>query len=429
MKQIYIGGINRSGGSLLARLFDGHPDVASYPLETSFPINKIFYPFVEALSGSTAFIPSYKKELNENIFDILNIKQTKEETRHVWGEEKGDSAGVRKNYLEKEFYGSVKTDFDYKKYVSEIEKKSINADNLNDLYNIKHKAYFDAWDEGKHSGNLEYVITHDSNGLFISNTDKFFKEFPESFFIHPIRNVTGYVASEKTRITRRYYGSRRFPKIKMPNIFVKRFRSYDIEALIRCWLVSLTRAVLLQEEYGVHGRFLVYRYENLVNDTDKSMKSISSSIGLNFNDSLLEPTIMGNPWGGNSHQGKQSGVNKELKNYYSEVLTKDELELISERCGAILEYLDNTVSTPCDLTKIPKKMLYDYEFQKKYFNDEEKIALYTALAFSGMRKAMVSTPNFSAVVAYFYSKIVRIAHIPRLIKLNLFPGLGKQNYT
>ena len=28
---------------------------------------------------------------------------------------------------------------------------------------------------------------------------------------------------------------------------------------------------------------LLYRYENLVNDTDKTMKSISSSIGLNFN--------------------------------------------------------------------------------------------------------------------------------------------------
>jgi hypothetical protein len=237
------------------------------------------------------------------------------------------------------------------------------------------------------------------------------------------------VASEKTRITRRYYGSRRFPKIKMPNIFVKRFRSYDIEALIRCWLVALTRAVLLQERYGVDGKFLVYRYENIVTDTNKAMRSISSSIGLDFNDSLLEPTIMGNPWGGNSHQGKQSGVNKELKDYYSEVLTKDELELIYKRCGPILSYLDAAVSTPCDLTKIPKKILYDYKFQKKYFDDEEKIALYTALAYSGMRKTMVTAPNFSAVIAYFYSKMVHIAHVPRLIKLNLFPGLGKQNYT
>ena len=74
-------------------------------------------------------------------------------------------------------------------------------------------------------------------------------------------------------------------------------------------------------------------------------------------------------------------------------------------------------------------MLYDYDFQKKYFDDEEKIALYTALAFSGMRKMMVTAPTLASVVAYFYSKIIRIIHIPRLIKLNLFPGLGKQNYT
>mgnify|MGYP001325143562 CR=1 FL=1 len=61
--------------------------------------------------------------------------------------------------------------------------------------------------------------------------------------------------------------------------------------------------------------------------------------------------------------------------------------------------------------------------------EKNKIALYTVLAFSGMRKVMVTAPNFTSVVAYLYSKMVRIIHIPRLIKLNLFPGLGKQNYT
>ena len=33
MDFIFIAGINRSGGSLLARLFDGHKDFASYPME------------------------------------------------------------------------------------------------------------------------------------------------------------------------------------------------------------------------------------------------------------------------------------------------------------------------------------------------------------------------------------------------------------
>jgi hypothetical protein len=429
MKTIYIGAINRSGGSLLTRLFDGHKDVASYPLEIGFPLNRDFYPWASKLSGETLFIPPYNKDLQDKVFDILEIESVQEQKKHVWGKESSDPVGVRKNYIEKEFYGAVKTDFDFQRYISEIEKDSINAENINDLYDLKARAYFNAWDNGKHAGSLKYVITHDSNGLFISNASKFFDELPDSFFIHPIRNITGYVASEKTRITRRFYGSRRYPKVKMPNIFVKKFNSYDIEALIRCWMVSVTRAVLLQEKFGVNGRFLVYRYENLVSDTSETMKSICKRIGLNFDNILLDPTIMGKPWNGNSHQGKQKGVNKDLKNYYSKVLTEKELEIIDKRCGPLLEYLSNDVSTPCDLTKIPKDILYDYEFQKRYFDDEEKMALYTALAFSGMRKVLVTAPNFSSVIAYFYSKVIQIIHIPRIFRLNRLPGLGKQNYT
>ena len=36
VKHIYIGTINRHGDTLLARLFDGHNDIASYPLEVGF---------------------------------------------------------------------------------------------------------------------------------------------------------------------------------------------------------------------------------------------------------------------------------------------------------------------------------------------------------------------------------------------------------
>ena len=43
LKNIFIGSINRSGGSLLARLFDGHSQIVSYPLELGFPHNNAFY--------------------------------------------------------------------------------------------------------------------------------------------------------------------------------------------------------------------------------------------------------------------------------------------------------------------------------------------------------------------------------------------------
>ena len=77
---------------------------------------------------------------------------------------------------------------------------------------------------------------------------------------------------------------------------------------------------------------------------------------------------------------------------------------------------------------IPKDILYDYSFQKRYFDDEEKLALYSALAFSNRRKISVGPPDASAISALVFARLVRIMHIPRMLKLKLFPGLGKQNY-
>jgi hypothetical protein len=429
MKYLYVGSINRSGGSLLCRMLDGHPDVASYPIEIAFPINKSFYPFTEALGGVPTHIPKYSPLANKNPLDFLEITKEKQAPVHKWGKERGDVVGVRKNYLEKVFYGSVKTDFDYSKYIDEIVENSKDAKCAKDIYDIRNRAYFNAWDNGAHAGTMKYVTFNASNGLFLSNEDSFFNEFPGSLFIHPIRDVTGYIASEKTRITRRFYGSRRFLKVKMPNFMVKYYNNYDFNVLIRCWRVAITRAVLLQEKYGVEGGFFVYRYENLVRNPQECIRSVCNKSGLEYNDNLLLPTIMGEPWKGNSHQGKQKGINPNLTSYFEEVLSEDELSIINEKCGPTLEYLHNCKTTPVDLTKIPKDILFDYDYQKEYFEDEGKLAIYTAFAFSGMRKVLVKPPEISAVLAYIYGKIIRIIHLPRMIKLKLFPGLGKQNYT
>jgi len=429
MKYIYIGTINRSGGSLLARLFDGHKGVASYPIEGSWPLCKEIYPFIVPLAGCPTYIPEYHSSFNENSLEFHNISEIKKKPNHVWGKERSDSVGVRKNYLEKAFYQNIKTNFDYKQYINDIRENSKNATSLKDMYDIKHKSYFDAWDHGMDLKNISHVTWNDSNGLFLTNIDDYFSQFKDSIFVHSMRDVYGYISSEKTRMTRRFYGSRRFPRIKMPNFFVKSFNNYDIKALIRCWNVSVTRAVLLQEKYGVDSDFIVYRYENLVSDAESVMKYICYKGGIEYKDDLLNPTLMGRAWGGNSHQGKQKGINSDLANYYSKVLSKKEIDVIDKCCGPLVEYMSNCKSTPVDLTKIPKDLLYDYEHQKKYFEDSEKMSMYLAFSFSDMRKVAVSSPDIISVMAYCYSKLIRIVHIPRLIKLNLFPGLGRQNYT
>ena len=82
-----------------------------------------------------------------------------------------------------------------------------------------------------------------------------------------------------------------------------------------------------------------------------------------------------------------------------------------------------------DLLKIPEKYFYEYSNQKKYFNDKEKLTLYYALSNSAKRRQVISQPNYYSIIALIYRNIVRLLHIPRMIKLKYFKGRGKQNYT
>jgi hypothetical protein len=426
---IYLGSINRSGANLFCRLLDGHPEVASYPTGLGFPNDNKLIPGIKSISGRPRYIPNYNLKDNCDYYKFANIPKKPISPEYKWGREKSDSIGVRKNYLEREFYNKVKTDFDSKMFYKLFDNYCNEAKNFSDIWNYRHIAYFNAWENNRYSGTMKYVVYQDGGGLYIKNHSRFFENFKSSFWLYPIRNIYGYIASEKTRLAKRYYGSRRFPKYKMPNYMVKIFNNYDLNAHINSWLSAFTRVVLFQEKYGIDNKFIIYSYENLVNNPEDVMQSISKRIGLEFNSSLLNPTIAGNEWGGSSHQGRQKGINPSLSNYHNKVLRKDEIYMIDKRAKSLNNYLGNTTDVFKDLTGVKKTDLYDYEFQNKYFKDEEKIAMYSYIINSGRRDVSIKSPSLIALVAYFYSKIIRIIHIPRLLKLRLFPGKGKQNYT
>ncbi|MFH1791317.1 MAG: hypothetical protein ABH885_04970 [Candidatus Omnitrophota bacterium] len=428
-KTIFLGTIVRSGGSLLARLFDGHPEILSYPVEVGFPFANGFYPIFESYVGVPSKIPDLDGIPDADVYSLMGIPKAKPKVALKWGKEHADPVGARKNYLEKVYYDTVKTDFDFDRFIQLFDEYRKGARTVAGLYDARHRAYFEAWDKGRHIGEPKFVLLHDSGGLYLADVARLFKEFEGSVFILPIRDVMGYIASEKTRLARRYYGARRFSYPPFPNFLVRAFTEYDLDAHIRGWMVAFTRAVLFQEKYGVNGRFIAYGHSNLINDTEGTMRALLRSVGARYDGVVLEPTIGGHMWTGNSHQGKRKGVSKDLESYYPKVLSAEETDKIREKAGALIDFLKCSRETPLDLTKIPKKHLPDYEYQRKYFDDEEKAALYYALMNTGCRRAMVRVPPAYSVLAFLYSKMVQLIHMPRMLKMKYFPGLGKQNYT
>ena len=426
-KKIYIAGINRSGGSLLARLFDNHSKILSYPVELGFPIDTSYYDVIENYSGIPQSIPKYNMNSDIDVFNLLELPKEKPSYSTTWGKEHADPLGVRENYLEKVFYGNVKTDFNYKLFNEIISTYSKNAKNIVELYDIRHYAYFKSWDNGKHLKDQSHIVMHDSGGIYLTNIDEYFELFKDSLLIYPLRDIFGYVAAEKTRFARRYYGSRRFAWPQCPNILVKKFMSYDIRAQVKCWLTSLTRVRLLQEKYGTNERFVVYKHAALTKNPHYVMNKLIKIMNLEFEDTLLMPTIAGEEWFGNSHYGPLKGISNTISENYGKVLRKDEFTTISN----LTDKIDNNIpnDTPLDLLKIPEKYFYEYSNQKKYFNDKEKLTLYYALSNSAKRRQVISQPNYYSIIALIYRNIVRLLHIPRMIKLKYFKGRGKQNYT
>ena len=150
-------------------------------------------------------------------------------------------------------------------------------------------------------------------------------------------------------------------------------------------------------------------------------------MNLKFDPILLKPTIGGLNWLGNSHTGKQTGIN--LSSYYKKVLREEEINLIRKKSSKLIEFLDSDKSTPINLSKIPKNILYDYDTQLEFSKNEKIWAIYSAFAFRGYRSVRVKKVGWIAIIAFIFSKFTYLVNIPRLIKLRLFPGLGKQNYT
>ncbi len=427
-KTIYIAGINRSGGSLLSRLYDNHSSILSYPTELGFPSDNSFYDIVDSYAGVPQSIPDYFKSQDQDLFSLLDLPKKQAVYSTQWGKEKSEPLGVRENYLEKNFYGNIKTYFDYDIFIEIFNEKSIHAQNIKELYDARHYAYFSAWENGKYLKDQSHVVMQDSGGIYLTNIDRYFNEFTDSILLYPIRDITGYVATEKVRYARRFYGSRRFASPQLPNYFVKNYNYYDIEAQIKGWLCAVTRVRLLQEKYGINDRFVIYNHSALTSYPELTMKSLINKSSLKYEETLVNPTIGGKDWLGNSHYGPTKGISNSINKNYNKVLRRDELDIISSLSGELCSHIDNK-NTPVSLLDIPENLFYDYEIQKKYIDEKQKISLYYALTNSTKRRYKITQAPIYSIFAIIFSLIVRLAHIPRILKLRYFKGKGKQNYT
>jgi protein-tyrosine sulfotransferase len=113
--------------------------------------------------------------------------------------------------------------------------------------------------------------------------------YPQAKFVHLIRNPYATLVALRRHLARRHYP----------------FLGNAIEALDNSYYHLYKNPSILPD-------YLVVRYEDLVAEPSDVMKQVATFIDIDFSESLLEPTLIGEPWAGNSSSGSSfSGISSE----------------------------------------------------------------------------------------------------------------------
>lgn len=125
-------------------------------------------------------------------------------------------------------------------------------------------------------------------------------------------------------------------------VAIRKSKTKNSYPLIRDFILSLQNSYYyLYKNQKLIKNYLIIRYEDLLLSTEKIMVKIANFLKIEFTDTLLNPTVIGKPWGGNSsNNGKFSQVCCEPLNKWRKQINTLEVELVNTFFDSILKDYD-----------------------------------------------------------------------------------------
>lgn len=293
-----ISQVQRSGGTLLSQLFDGHPELHAHPheLKIGYP-TKYTWPklnlnekpnrWLEILfehSVFNHFRKGYKKQRNlDEAFHLLFLPSLQRE--------------IFLHYLD-----------------------SVESITLRDVLDAYMTSYFNAWLNNQNSSGHKKFITAFTARLAMGrdNMESFFEIYPDGRLISVIRDPRNWYPS----------AARHKPKVYG-----------DIGKALDIWKKSAQAMIRNKERYG--DRVSILTFEDLVSKTESVMLYLADLLNIEFNNILLVPTFNGYPIRANtSFEAKQHGIIDATLNRYK-TLTKESLSIIHDMTSKIHEEVLN----------------------------------------------------------------------------------------
>jgi sulfotransferase family protein len=290
---VLVSQIQRSGGTLLSRLFDGHPECHAHPYELKI--------------GHKARWPKLDLEAPESWFGALYEHKVAVHLVSGWSKP-----------------GLKETDVDVFPFLflPRLQKQLFDGclaeraiERQRDVLDCYFTAYFNAWldNQNLYTGpkRLMTAFTPRTN-LDPKSVRRFFADYPDGWLVTIVREP------------RAWYGS------------ASRHRSEyrDLDAALELWRRSASAAIDARGRYG--DRVVVLTYEQLVQDTEGTMRSLAERFGLAWDPILLVPTFNSRPVRANSSDPVETyGVLADRAEAYRDVLDAEAIARVDELAGGL----------------------------------------------------------------------------------------------
>lgn len=265
---VLISQVQRSGGTLLSQLFDGHPQLAAHPDEfrIGYPTEEDWPPVDPAL------------EADANFRMLFVAKNSRKVSR---GYAKGNrGASVHPFFLVPRVQYNL-----FRHLFKKAPPKT--ARDVLDLY---FTSYFNAW--LNYAGGLDakrwitaFAPRMADNPATVAGL---FRDYPEGRLIQILRDPASWYPSARKHRTTRFAGK-------------------SAEEVLHKWVFS---AQAMIRNKSVHGhKVIILRFEDLVGATEPTMKRLSEELGIGFESILTRPTYIGQTmWANSSFSVRSSGV-------------------------------------------------------------------------------------------------------------------------
>jgi hypothetical protein len=256
-----ISAMYENGGNTTHRLFDGHPEVYTYPFESQLGTRLV----VDHLSGMFPFKyrwPEFPLQADPvDDYELIYDEELKVRLRapHVSKFRDADlqmCENERKQLFEEHLGGRPRT-----------RRRMVEA---------FFQATFGSWRNCQRSGREVAWVGY--SPIVAVDTDKILADFPDAHVVHVVRNPLSAYAETKLRP---------FP--------------LSLQRYVWAWNIVQHFALVYAQRFPES--FHILRYEDLLRDPKLHLSGLCSELGLGFSDSLLYPSWNGrrlatvHPWG------------------------------------------------------------------------------------------------------------------------------------